>query len=273
MRLLTDGLIPLAVAFALVVFLADTARIDTSDLRRNDLLMTTRPFFRSVPGIDPLVLALASSAVLFLAAVITAVVVGVPLGVLHGWSSSTRMKPAAWAVSTVAVSLPPFFWAVSIELVMVFIYLNTDWRFLPIAGFGLDEHLVLPTIALAARPTAYIFRLTSIAVDAIRHSDYVRTAIAKGLGTRLLLSRHVLPNAAPSIIASTLLGARGVLSSLLIVEFVYVWGGAALIFVQALGQRRLETATIIAVAFAVMSVMLTLGAELAESRIRARAAA
>jgi len=269
-RLIQSAVLPLGVAYLVVTFLADPAHINTGDLQQNSLLMNTRPFFRGATG-DVLALSLASSGVLFLTAVLGAILLGVPAGILYGWSTRSVKKTLVWSASTLAVSLPAFFWAVALELLMILVYFHTEWRFLPIAGFGLDEHLVLPSIALGARPAAYIFRLTATAVEDIRHTDYMRTAIAKGLGERALLARHVLPNAAPSIIAATLLGARGALSSLVIVEFVYVWGGAALIFVQALGNRRLELATGIALTFAVASILLTLGAEFAHSRVRVRA--
>jgi ABC-type dipeptide/oligopeptide/nickel transport system permease component len=87
----------------------------------------------------------------------------------------------------------------------------------------------------------------------------------------VLLVRHVLPNAAPNIIAATVLGARGALSSLAIVDLVYVWGGAGLVFVQALGSRRLVLATELAMTFAVASVLLALAANLVRARVRVAA--
>jgi ABC-type dipeptide/oligopeptide/nickel transport system permease component len=105
-------------------------------------------------------------------------------------------------------------------------------------------------------------------VEDIRHTDYVRTAVAKGLPGHHVLARHVLPNAAPNIITATVFGARNALSSLVIVEFIYVWGGAGLTFVQALGNRRLELATQLALSFAIGSILLSLAADLARSRIR-----
>jgi ABC-type dipeptide/oligopeptide/nickel transport system permease component len=148
----------------------------------------------------------------------------------------------------------------------VVIYFRTGLRPLPIAGYGVDEHLVLPALALGLRPAAYIFRLTAIAVEEIRHRDYVRTGVAKGLLDRQLLIRHVLPNAWPAIVAATVLGARAALSSLLIVEFVYIWGGAGTLFVQTLAQRRLEVALQIAIAFAIGSLLLDAIATAARSR-------
>ncbi len=268
-RILIDAVLPLAVAYLLVTFLSDHDRLNTSEIGRNSLLVNTRSIFRAVDPNDRFIVAVESSAVLLVAALLGAIAVGVPAGITFGWSNNGRLKALVWAGTTFAASLPAFFWAVALELLMIFIYFQFGLRFLPMAGFGVDEHLVLPALALGIRPAAYIFRLTATAVEEIRHTDYVRTAVAKGLGERLLLVRHVLPNAAPNIIAATLLGARGALSSLVIVEFVYIWDGAGLVFVQALGTRQLHLAANIALAFAVGSALLTLGADFARARVRA----
>ena len=263
-RVFRDAVLPLAVAFLLVTFLTDPARLDTSELLRNSLLMNTRPIFREVTALDAVV----NSAILLAVAITGAIAVGVPFGIAYAWSNNRPLKAVAWSASTFAASLPAFFWAIALELLMIVIYFQFGLRFLPITGFGIDEHLILPALALALRPAAYIFRLTAAAVEGIRHTDYVRTAIAKGLRDRTLLVRHVLPNAAPNIISATLLGARGALSSLVIVEFVYIWDGAGLAFVQALGGRQFALASAIALAFAVGSTVLVFAGELARSRLK-----
>jgi ABC-type dipeptide/oligopeptide/nickel transport system permease component len=267
-RILTDAVLPLAVAYLLVTFLSDSGRLNTNEIGRNSLLVNTRSIFRAVDPNDRFIVAVESSAVLLVTALLGAIATGVPAGIAYGWSRNGPVKAVVWSITTFAASLPAFFWAVALELLMIFIYFQFGLRFLPVAGFGVDAHLVLPALALGIRPAAYIFRLTAAAVEEIRHTDYVRTADAKGLGERIVLVRHVLPNAAPSIIAATLLGARGALSSLVIVEFVYIWDGAGLVFVQALGTRQLQLATNIALAFAIGSALLTLGAEFARARVR-----
>ena len=261
-----DALLPLGVAFAVVSFLADPAHIETGELRANSLLMNTSQLFRREA--NPFGAAVGSSAILMLTSIAGAVAVGVPAGIAYGWSTSRALRALAWSVSTLASSLPAFFWAVAIELVMIWLWVQFRIQVLPTAGFGIDEHLVLPSLALGIRPAAYIFRLTATAVEEIRHADYVRTAIAKGLSERALLARHVLPNASPNIIAATVFAARGALSSLVIVEFVFIWGGAGLTFVQALGNRRLELASALALAFAVGSALLALAADLVRTRVR-----
>ena len=268
-RVLVDTLLPFAVAYIVVSFLADPTRLDTRELRANSLLMNTTQLFRQES--NPFAAALASSAILMLTAMVGAVAIGVPAGIAYGWSGGGPLKTIAWSLSTLAFSLPAFFWAVVIELVMILLWVRMGVRFLPTAGFGIDEHLVLPSLALGIRPAAYIFRLSATAVEEIRHADYVRTAIAKGLGAQQILPRHVLPNAAPNIVAATVLAARGALSSLVLIEYVFIWGGAGLTFVQALGNGRMELAVALALSFAVGSALLALAADLARARVRVSA--
>ena len=265
-RVFLDAVLPLVVAYLVVSFLADPARLDPRELKANSLLMNTSQLFRKES--NPFAAAVGSSAILIFTSIAGAIAIGVPAGIAYGWSGSRTLRAIAWSASTLAASLPAFFWAVAIELVMIVLWVKFEIRFLPTAGFGIDEHLVLPALALGIRPAAYIFRLTATAVEEIRHSDYVRTAIAKGLGARPLLVRHILPNAAPNIIGATVLATRGALSSLVLIEYVFIWGGAGLTFVQALGNGRLELAIALAVSFAIGSALLALAADLARARVQ-----
>jgi peptide/nickel transport system permease protein len=265
-RVLLDALVPLAVAYLIITFLTDPTRINVGELSANFLLMHDRPFFRDAPG-DELRNAIGASAVLVFVAMAWATSVGVAAGFAYAWSSSRAFRAVSWAVGTVAASLPAFFWAIAVELVMIFLWLRFGVRPFPMAGFGVDDHLVLPALALGLRPAAYIFRLTALAVGDARHADYVRTAIGKGIADRRVLTRHVLPNVLPNIITATVLATRGALSGLVIIEYIYVWGGAGLGFVQALGGSRLELAGELALAFAVASVLLTAAAEAARARV------
>src|SRR5688500_3663178 len=146
-RVFRDAILPMAVASLLVAFLADPARLDTSELLRNSLLMNTRPIFREVTAFDAIV----NSAILLAAAITGAIAVGVPFGIAYAWSNNRPLKALAWSASTLAASLPAFFWAIALVLLMIVIYLQFGVRLLPIAGFGFDEHLLLPVLALALR--------------------------------------------------------------------------------------------------------------------------
>src|SRR5512132_1681741 len=109
-RIFLDTLLPLAIACVLVWFLADPTRLDTRELRANSLLMNTTQVFRVEA--NPFVAAVGSSAILLLCAIAGAVAIGVPAGVVYGSSSNRPLRAVAWSVSTLAASLPAFFWAV-----------------------------------------------------------------------------------------------------------------------------------------------------------------
>lgn len=261
-----DLIVPFAVTLAIVVFLSDPSRLDASELRENSLLMHARPMFRSIAPGDELRVALGDSAILLGAAMLGAVAIALPSGIAYGASRGGAVRSLVWPFATFAASLPAFFWAIVLALSTTLVSETLGLPFLPIAGFGVDNHLILPAVALAMRPSAYVFRLTAIAIEDVRHGEFVRTAIAKGLRDRDVLIGHVLPNAAPSIVAALLLATRMALSSLVIVEYIYIWGGAGTLFVQSLGLRHLELATALAFAFAVGSALLTFVADLARAK-------
>lgn len=261
-----EAALPLAVTVGIVGFLADPDHIETSELRANSLLMRARPIFRTVAPGDELRVALGDSAILLGAAVLGALLFAVPAAIAYSASRDGPAKAAVWALGTLAASLPAFFWAIVLGLASVLVSLQTGLPFLPVAGFGIDEHLILPAVALGLRPAAYIFRFSAISIEEVRHADFVRTGIAKGLRDREVLVHHILPNAAPGIVAAILLATRMALSSLVIVEYVYIWGGAGTLFLQALGLRRLELATGLALSFAVGSALLAAIASAARSR-------
>src|SRR5205085_6676260 len=131
---LLDALLPLGVAFAVVSFLADPAHIETGELRANSLLMNTSQLFRREA--NPFGAAVGSSAILMLTSIAGAIAVGVPAGIAYGWSTSRALRALAWSVSTLASSLPAFFWAVAIELVMIWLWVQFRIQVLPTAGSG-----------------------------------------------------------------------------------------------------------------------------------------
>ncbi len=266
-----DLALPFAVTVAIVPLLADPARLDTSELRANSLLMHARPPFRPIAPGDELRVALGDSAILLAAAMLGAIAVAVPCGVAFAGARGSPLKGLVWSVATFAASLPSFFWAIVLALGATLVSARLGLPFLPIAGFGVDTHVLLPAVALGLRPAAYIFRLTAIAIEDVRHADFVRTGVAKGLRDRVVLIRHVLPNAAPSIVAAVVLGARMALSSLVIVEYIFIWGGAGTLFVQALGERHLGLATQLALSFAIGSALLAFAADAVRSRSPVRA--
>jgi peptide/nickel transport system permease protein len=112
-------------------------------------------------------------------------------------------------------------------------------RLLPVAGFGIDRHLVMPVMALSLGPSASLMRLTRARMLDVLGQDFVRTARAKGLGARAVAFGHVLRNAAVPI--ASLLGLRfgHILAGAVIVESIFSWPGMGSVVLQAISGRDL----------------------------------
>lgn len=250
---LLQGLAGAATTAVLVAWVTERIlrEADLDTLTLNVLLRGSDPFL----GLDPaqaLPLALSRSLVLVAAALVGAMAVGLLTGAAYALSPSRLVRSVAWGTGTVGVSLPSFFWAMLLQLAVVLWYVRTRSVLLPTSGFGLDQHLILPAIALGMRPAAYLFRTTATALEEVRHGDYVRSARAKGLLESVIARRHILPNAAPAIAGGLGLALRSALSSLAIVEYVFAWHGAGFGFIHSVANGKTDLAVAIAVAFALL---------------------
>jgi ABC-type dipeptide/oligopeptide/nickel transport system permease component len=259
------GVVSLFLTALLVVWLTDAAlsSVKLGDLTLG-LLLAGRAPFRDLSLTEAVWTAVSRSAILVAAALGLAVIVGLVSGVAYAFSSWRVVRALAWALGTVGTSLPSFFWAMLLQLVVVLVYLRTQRLIAPVSGgFGLDAHLLLPAIALGLRPAAYIFRTTATALDEARHAPHVTTALAKGLGPTPIAMRHVARNAAPALLAGIALGAKTSLSSLAIVEYVFTWNGAGYGFILAVANGNVPFASAIALVFAVALALLGAGVGIA----------
>jgi peptide/nickel transport system permease protein len=247
------GAVSLVATALLVVWITDAAinaaPLDDLTLR---LLLAGKAPFQGLSMPEALWTAVSRSAILVGASLAAAIAIGVLAGAAYAFSRWGFVRAVAWAAGTVGASLPSFFWAMLLQLVVVLVYIRTQRLLAPISGgFGVDEHLILPAIALAMRPAAYIFRTTATALDEARHAPHVVTAWAKGLEPSVVAGRHVARNAAPAVLAGMALGAKTALSSLAIVEFVFTWNGAGYGFILSVATGNVAFASAIALVFAV----------------------
>jgi peptide/nickel transport system permease protein len=109
---------------------------------------------------------------------------------------------------------------------------------LPIQGFGLDAHLIIPTITLAARPVLYVAYLTAGLLEHELQQDYVRVALGKGLSWSTLLRRHALPNITASVVVAMGQSLRFLVSGLILVEALFDWRGVGRMFMQTIALNN-----------------------------------
>jgi peptide/nickel transport system permease protein len=188
-----------------------------------------------------LVDAYTKSMVLVLLAVGLAAAGGILVGVLAAASRRSRVRAALLAFTTLTVSIPSFLLAILLILGGAEINARYGIRLWPTFGYGLDDHLIVPVLVLAARPFAQIANFAYVATEDVLKLDYIRTARAKGLVESVILARHALGNAAVPIIGAVATGLSIALSTLPVVEVFFSWPGLGFALLQAI--RRFDAAT------------------------------
>jgi peptide/nickel transport system permease protein len=184
-------------------------------------------YFRR-PVTEALLNRLPATALLAFSIMLVSCLVGIPLGVLTALRNGSWLDRATMTVGLVAISLPTFF--VGLLLIYLFTY---QIKLFPVGGYGTWRHLVLPTLAVAIPWGAwYAIFLRSNVLEAIS-ADYVRTAYAKGLNTRVVAMRHMLRNALLPVVTIMGIDMAALLTGIVLVEAVFSWPGIGMQTLQA----------------------------------------
>ncbi len=188
--------------------------------------------------------ALPGTLILAFAAMLIAVVIGIPLGVLAAVKKGSWMDTSSVFASIVGISAPSFF--MGIIIAYIFGFLLSDWTGLHINGnwFDIDEitgerkwtmhNLILPAFTLGIRPLAIITQLTRSAMLDVLNQDYIRTAYAKGLGKMQVIWKHALRNALNPVITAVTGWFAELLAGAFFVEYIFGWKGIGKVTVDAL---------------------------------------
>lgn len=167
-----------------------------------------------------------------------ATAVGVLLGYLAGRRRHGNGSLVFILLSIVGVSIPSFFAALLLQLLMVRLARESgSLPPLPVGGFGWDRHIVLPAVVLAARPVAQIARITFVTLGTLLGQDYIRTATGKGLLPRQIWSGHIWRNALIPILTTIGISLRFSLSSLPVVEYFFGWPGMGFTLLKSISLK------------------------------------
>ena len=178
-------------------------------------------------------------------AMIFALAVGVPLGVVGAVRQNTWKDTAAMAVAMVGVSVPRF--VLAPLLILVF---SLNLYLFPVARWETWRHMVLPVICAGLPMAAYIARLTRGGMLEVIRSDFIRTARAKGLSERKVILRHALRGGMLPVVSYLGPGFSHLLVGSLVVEKIFNIPGMGRYFVEAAMNRDYNL---------VMGVMLVYG--------------
>ncbi|MBN1220441.1 MAG: ABC transporter permease subunit [Anaerolineae bacterium] len=190
-----------------------------------------------IPVAEVLPTLLANSLGLLGISLLFATLVGASLGLLAAGHRRSGWSLVIIVVSIVGVSIPSFFAALLLQILMIKWVRQFGSPLLPAGGFGWDRHLVLPMLVLAARPVAQITRITFVTVGEVLDQDFVRVAHSKGLRSAVVIFRHVIRNAAIPILTTVGLSLRFSLSSLPVIELFFGWSGIGSTLLRSISRQ------------------------------------
>lgn len=161
-----------------------------------------------------------------------AVGVGVAAGLAAAWYKNRWLDYLLMVGATLGISVPSFIMAAL--LIQLFAF---TWPILPAAMWKGPAYAVLPVLALAAQPMAFIMRLTRSSILDALGQDYIRTARSRGVGTTALLCRHALRNALLPVVSYIGPLAAALLTGSFIVESIFAIPGLGRHFVTSIYNR------------------------------------
>jgi len=204
---------------------------------------------------------------LAVAALLLAVVLGVPLGLWAGMRPDNPLAKALMAGSIVGFSLPAFW--VALMLIMVF---SVQLGWLPASGRGetrelfgvawswltLDglQHLVLPAFNLALFKISLVLRLTRAGVREVLPQDFVKFARAKGLSPLRVMLVHVLRNTLIPLVTVLGLELGATIAYAVVTESIFAWPGAGKLILDSI--NTLDRPVVVAYLMVVVLIFVTL---------------
>jgi ABC-type dipeptide/oligopeptide/nickel transport system permease component len=198
-------------------------------LAKGDLgvsLRTNQPVAAAIAERLPATFELAS------AAMIVAVLVAIPLGIVAAVRAGTRVDHLATTLSLVGISMPNFWLGPLLAIVFA---VTLGW--LPVAGRGTLAHLVLPAITLGAPLAAVLTRMTRASVIEELRELYVIAARARGVSKARAVLRHAFRNSLIPIVTVLGLQIGAVLTGAVITETIFAWPGVGRLLIQSISFR------------------------------------
>ena len=212
------------------------------------------------------------SAVLLIGAATIALTLGVLIGAVSGAVRRRAIASGAvLAVTGLTAAVPSFFVAYFLQIAVIVFGANASGsRFLPVYGFGYDEHIVLPLLAVAIPAVAVTAQLTAARVSDVLDAEFITTANAKGLMQGWIMRVHVLPHALPVALEGLGSGLRISVASLPIVEYIFQWKGIGYVALQSIASRDAAALTASALVLVTLFALLSFIADIGRPRFAYR---
>jgi ABC-type dipeptide/oligopeptide/nickel transport system permease component len=210
---------------------------------------------------------LGRTAELALAAMLVAIAVAVPLGVLAALYRGRAIDQAAMAASLAGISMPNFWLG---PLVAIVFAVELGW--LPVSGTGSWRNLVLPAATLGAALAAILARMTRVSLVEELRELYVLAARARGLSRTRAVVAHAFRNSLIPVVTIVGLQFGAVLTGTIITETIFAWPGVGRLLIQAITFRDYPLVQgcilLISITYVTMNLLVDLAYAWLDPRIR-----
>jgi ABC-type dipeptide/oligopeptide/nickel transport system permease component len=196
----------------------------TGDLGRS--LRTGQSVLGAITERMPATIELAIAAMLF------AVLVAIPAGIVAAVRSGTAVDHAATALALAGISVPGFWLGPILALVFA-----VEFGWLPVSGRGTPAHLVLPAITLGAPLAAVLARMTRATLLGELREVYVLAARGRGVSRSRAVLRHAFRNSLVPLVTIAGLQFGALLTGAVITETIFAWPGVGRLLVQSITFR------------------------------------
>ncbi|MEU1008834.1 ABC transporter permease [Streptomyces sp. NPDC005890] len=202
-------------------------------------------------------------------AVLFEVLVGTTLGVLTGLRRGRPVDTTVLLLTLVVISVPTFVTGLLLQLL-----LGVEWGWVrpsvsPDAAFG---ELIVPGLVLASVSLAYVTRLTRTSLAENKRSDYVRTAVAKGLPRHRVITRHLLRNSLIPVVTFIGTDIGALMGGAIVTERIFNIHGVGYQLYQGILRQNTQTVvgfvTVLVLVFLVANLLVDLLYAVLDPRIR-----
>ena len=173
-----------------------------------------------------------ATAELAVAAMLVAIVIALPLGIVAAVWRGTAVDYSAMTFALAGVSIPNFWLGPLLAIVFA---VELGW--LPVSGRGTLAHLVLPAISLGLALAAILARMTRASLLDELNELYVRAARARGVSRAASITSHALRNSLIPLMTILALQFGAVLTGAVITETIFAWPGIGRLLIQSIGFR------------------------------------
>ncbi len=200
-----------------------------------------------------------------LSSLVIGVAFGVALGALAAMRQNTALDYSLTTAAIFGICIPTF-----VTAPMLILLFGTTLGWLPTGGLSDARSYILPVLTLALPQIAVVSRLTRAGMIEVLHSNYIRTARAKGLSERRIVVRHALRAAILPLVGYLGPATAGIITGSLVVERIFSVPGLGKFFVSSALQRDYTVVLGVVILYAVLVILLNLAAEVVQALLDPR---